>query len=73
MKYIARDSTDAILDTKDFDKILFNITSNYECSYKPRIMVRSIVENTFIGRIEQPRFCSCCCKDANFQIYPRYC
>ena len=73
MKYIPRDSTEEIFDTNDFDEILFNITSNYDCSYKPRIMVNSTVENTFIGRIEQPRNCSCCCKDANFQIYPRYC
>ena len=72
MKYIPRDSTDAILETKDFDKILFNLMSNYECEYKPRIQVRSTVDNSIIGRIQQPRTCSCCCKDPNFQIYPRY-
>ena len=57
MKYIPRDSTDAILDTKDFNKRLIDFVSNFECEYKPRMLVKSTDNNTIIGRIQQPRIC----------------
>ena len=73
MKYIPRDSTNAILETKDFNKRLIDLVSNFECEYKPRMFVRNSDNNSIIGRIQQPRICRCCCKDANFEIYSRYC
>ena len=72
MKYIGRDSTDAILETKDFDKRLIDIISSGECGYKPRMHVRNMDNNIILGRIDQPQICPCCCKDANYEIYPRY-
>ena len=72
MKYIPRDSTNAILDTKDFNNRLIDFTSNSECNYKPAIFVQNTHDHTTLGRIQQPRICPCCCKDALFEIYPKY-
>ena len=72
MKYIPRDSPNEILDTRDFDKRLFDLVSHNECKYKPGIYVQNTHDNTTLGRIQQPRICPCCCKDAHFEIYPRY-
>ena len=73
MKYIPRDSTTEILNTKDFDKRHFDIDSNDPCGYKPRIYIKNVENNNniFMGSIEQPRCCNCCCADANFEIYPQ--
>ena len=74
IKYIPRDCTDEILNTKDFEKRHFDIDSNQNFSYKPRIYIKNVENNVNImmGTIEQPRCCNCCCKDANFEIYPQF-
>ena len=74
MKYIPRDCTDEILNTKDFEKRHFDIDSNDIYGYKPKIFIKNVENNTNImmGTIEQPRCCNCCCQDANFEIYPQF-
>jgi len=71
MKYIPRDCTDAILETKEFDKRLIDLISNAEYGFKPKIYVNIVENNINAGTIQQPRVCNCCCKDANYQIYSR--
>ena len=53
MKYIPRDSTTEILNTKDFDKRHFDIDSNDPCGYKPRIYIKNVENNNniFMGSI----------------------
>ena len=72
MKYIPRDCTDVILQTKDFDKRLIDLNSSGLSGYKPRIFVKNAQNNTIIGTIQQPRCCTCCCRDPNIEIYSRY-
>ena len=74
MKYIPRDCTNDILNTKDFNKRHFDIDSNDICGYKPRIYIKNVENNvnTVLGTIEQPRCCTCCCRDANFEIHPQF-
>ena len=72
MKYIPRDCTDAILQTKDFNKRLIDLNSNDLNGFKPRIFVKNAENNTIIGTIQQPRCCTCCCRDPNIGIYSRY-
>lgn len=48
MKYIPRDCTDAILETKEFDKRLIDIVSNSEYGYKPKIYARIVENNNVI-------------------------
>ena len=72
MKYIPRDSTDAILETKDFDQRLIDIVSKNEYGYIPKINAINKENNINMGTIQQPGVCPCCCKDPNYEIYPRY-
>ena len=74
MKYIPRDSTDDILNTKDFEKRHFDIDSNDMYGYKPKVFItfKENNRNIIYGGIEQPRCCTCCCRDPNFQLFPRY-
>ena len=74
MKYIPRDSTEDILNTKDFENRHFDIDSNDLCGYKPKIFIKNREKNRniIVGGIEQPRCCTCCCQDPNLQLFPRY-
>ena len=72
MKYLPINSNNSILQTKDFNKRLIDISSNDVSGFKPRIYVKNVENNTIIGTIQQPRCCTCCCRDPNIEIYSRY-
>lgn len=74
MKYIPRDSTEEILNTKDFENRHFDIDSHDLFGYKPKIYIinKEDKKNIIWGGIEQKRCCTCCCRDPNIEIYPYY-
>lgn len=73
MKYIPRDSTSEILNTKDFNKRFIDIISSEQQEFMPKLLVRLIENDTVLGNIQQPKKKnSCCCDDANYQIFPRF-
>ena len=71
MKYIPRDCTDEILNTSDFNKRHFDISSSDLLGCNPKIFIKNVESNMnlIIGCIEQRRcFCNCCCRDPHFYI-----
>ena len=71
MKYITRDCTDEILNTSDFNKRHFDISSSDLLGCNPKIFIKNVESNMnlIIGCIEQRRcFCNCCCRDPHFYI-----
>ena len=72
MRYVPRGCSESILDNSDFGTRLIDVISSNQHDFKPMITVNNVRKNTIIGRIQQPRVCPCCCKDANYEIFPLY-